>query len=501
MTVDKRINYEMQGGSKPARNYLGAQKTVSGVPVKWKSGPDHPETELAYITKAEKDLLVKKDLHGSLKNGPNTGPDGIMSLNDQGDYTRDFSPAGKAPGRSPQQSNWMNEKIQEAHDQKTKDFYTGNLSPDDPRMHSTSAPGPRTRQYSDLPEWMEVKQPDGTYKRKHMASAYKSYGQPSFFGNLFSRGAPGYRGIKGLPAWGDPMKNYQLRGIKDPITGEITPNQEGEMGYYTDKENFGETREAVPFGIMGILNSIANKFRKPRDMSEFNKLSLTKPEDQKAYIPEGMDSPMASLALAQYRTPGTLGAIPKADTFRKNTMFDDLMNYDEHSTMGNMDAPGPWNNFNKPASNLDRITGGAYNLDDMLMDKPSGPPGQTMSPDYRATQFEDMERYNPSMTEKEWLDRQQDEMSGRASTGNTLSDMIVPIGMNADQKAKALKEIEWGVAPEIIFPKLQNIDDTKWWGGKKDTHIRPNEFIEFWEKQTGRPLSDAQKQKIFAKYT
>ena len=47
----------MQGDKKPARNYLGKQKTVSNVPVKWKSGPDAPETELAYITKAEKDLL------------------------------------------------------------------------------------------------------------------------------------------------------------------------------------------------------------------------------------------------------------------------------------------------------------------------------------------------------------------------------------------------------------------------------------------------------------
>ena len=65
MTIDKRMNYVMQGGQKPARNYLGKQKTVSNVPIKWKSGPNAPETELAYITKAEKDLLIKKDLHGS----------------------------------------------------------------------------------------------------------------------------------------------------------------------------------------------------------------------------------------------------------------------------------------------------------------------------------------------------------------------------------------------------------------------------------------------------
>jgi len=67
----------LQGG---VQNYLGKQKQVTA-PVKWKSSPDHPETELAYITKAEKDLLVKQDLHNSLKGGVNRGPSGIMSLN------------------------------------------------------------------------------------------------------------------------------------------------------------------------------------------------------------------------------------------------------------------------------------------------------------------------------------------------------------------------------------------------------------------------------------
>jgi hypothetical protein len=96
MAIDKRISYDVQGGVK---NYLGKQKEVTApvkwksspdhpetelaytAPVKWKSSPDHPETELAYITKAEKDLLVKKDLHGSLNGGVNRGPSGIMSLN------------------------------------------------------------------------------------------------------------------------------------------------------------------------------------------------------------------------------------------------------------------------------------------------------------------------------------------------------------------------------------------------------------------------------------
>ena len=71
----------VQGG---VDNYLGKQPQVV-VPRKWQSGPDKPPTELAYITEAEKKLLLKEDIHGSLKQGPNEGPAGIMSLDSFGD--------------------------------------------------------------------------------------------------------------------------------------------------------------------------------------------------------------------------------------------------------------------------------------------------------------------------------------------------------------------------------------------------------------------------------
>ena len=71
----------VQGG---VDNYLGKQPQVV-VPRKWQSGPDKPPTELAYITEAEKNLLLKEDIHGSLKEGPNEGPAGIMSLDSFGD--------------------------------------------------------------------------------------------------------------------------------------------------------------------------------------------------------------------------------------------------------------------------------------------------------------------------------------------------------------------------------------------------------------------------------
>ena len=243
MTIDKRMKYEMQGDEKPARNYLGTQKTVSGIPVKWKSGPDAPSTELAYITKAEKDLLLKKNLHGSLKNGPNTGPDGIMSLDSQGDYTRDRSPQGRS------------RQGQAQHDAQMKSILTGQQN-----IGQTTKTGPKTRKYA-VPEYVKVKQPGGGYKDKYIGSGYKSYGTPSFFGNLFSRGAPGYRGIKGMPAFfGKPKFDFKQ-------------GPDG-MGYYSDYEKFGDTRDPVPLGIMGLIANAINKFKKPKDMTEFNKLTL-----------------------------------------------------------------------------------------------------------------------------------------------------------------------------------------------------------------------------------
>ena len=280
MAIDKAIEYKMQGSKKPAKNYLGKQKTVSKVPVKWQSGPDTPPTELAYITEAEKDLILKADLHGSLKDGPNTGPDGIMSLDSQGDYTRDRSPG--AYGGGSRQSRDRNE-------QHMREILTGQKN-----IGQTTKTGPKTRKYA-VPEYVRVKQPGGGYKNTYIGSGYKSYGTPSFFGNLFSRGARGYRGIKGMPAFfGKP--GFEFRQGPDG------------MGYYSDKENFGETRDQVPFGIMGIIGNILNKFRKPpidySDMSEFNKLQNI---DGQVIDPTGLELNKGAFGFPVNQTVDTTG--------------------------------------------------------------------------------------------------------------------------------------------------------------------------------------------------
>ena len=253
----KKIKPANQGGGP---NYLGKQETIT-VPKKWLSDPDHVVAELAYITPREQKILLDENIYGSLKGKPNKGPGGIMSLQgDLGGY--DASPGGpNSGGGSGSGSGGGGNRVGQVdkNKQRVQDILQGRVV-----TGQTAAKGPLTTRYGNTPEYVNVKQPDGTYKQTYVGSAYKSYGQPSFFQDLFSRGASGYRGIKGNPVFGNPTKNFQM---KDGPLG---------MGYYSDEEDFGEIRDKVPFGLTGIIANMLEKFKKPpvdySNMSEFNKL-------------------------------------------------------------------------------------------------------------------------------------------------------------------------------------------------------------------------------------
>lgn len=89
--IEKKISYNEPkptkvSNIKPVKqggrlNYLGKQKTITA-PVKWKSGPTHPITHLAYITDEEQKILVDLNIYKSMNGKPNKGPFGIASLND-----------------------------------------------------------------------------------------------------------------------------------------------------------------------------------------------------------------------------------------------------------------------------------------------------------------------------------------------------------------------------------------------------------------------------------
>ena len=223
MATDKKIKYEMQGNEKPARNYLGKQKTVT-VPVKWQSNPKAPKTQLAYITKAEKDLLIKKDLHGSLKKGANTGPSGIMSLDSQGDYTRDRS-SNNAANSSDRATSERGKRAES----NMQNILTGNVS-----TGQTSAVSDRTRRGA-MPE--VAYGPDG---RAKMMYAQKAASNPQgFLGRLLSgNNQYGYRdtynqtgGFMGFGGQNDVKFNptTQRYEFEEERTGDVKPGRIGQI--------------------------------------------------------------------------------------------------------------------------------------------------------------------------------------------------------------------------------------------------------------------------------
>tara|TARA_R100001015_G_C4621064_1_gene178181 strand:- start:165 stop:1235 length:1071 start_codon:yes stop_codon:yes gene_type:complete len=79
MAIDKKIDYEIQGG---VRNYRPSEMVTA--PKIAKSSPNTPTAKLAYITPEEEKILVDLNLYGSLKGKPNRGPSGLPSL--EGDF-------------------------------------------------------------------------------------------------------------------------------------------------------------------------------------------------------------------------------------------------------------------------------------------------------------------------------------------------------------------------------------------------------------------------------
>ena len=122
MSIDKSLkqHYEMQGGVK---NYLGKQKMVKA-PKKWKSAPGHPKTELAYITEAEKDALIKMNLHGSMNGKAHKGPSGVISLNGWGDASHGLGGSGNTGtgGDSNGRSQALANQAKEAKAKSTPSF-------------------------------------------------------------------------------------------------------------------------------------------------------------------------------------------------------------------------------------------------------------------------------------------------------------------------------------------------------------------------------------------
>ena len=311
MATDKKISYVIQGGGP---NYLGKQKMVTA-PKKWKSSPTHPEAHLAYITDKEQDLLIKKDLYGSLKGKPNKGPSGIVSL--QGDLGGWSSGGGKGGNTGGDRDKGKGGSSRE--DYKQSNYYkmmtgTGTTA--------TSAGGDTYRSKNiakgAVPEYVNT--PDGL---KYVGAKNKWVGK-----SLFNR--DGYRSTHGTSPTlldrvfrrNNPMGSIKTR--KNPVTGQLE--------YYSEDENVGQAKPGWGGRILGGLSSlltgiplvggfIGNQIDKykpksywdkmdPSEQRRLNALNITPYNERKISLQN--DMPMESLVMDQWgKTPINNDIVPQ----------------------------------------------------------------------------------------------------------------------------------------------------------------------------------------------
>ena len=239
--IDKKLKPVVQGG---VDNYLGKQPQVQA-PRKWQSSPDKPETELAYITEAEKDLILKANIHGGLEGGPNMGPSGIMSLDSFGDV----GGAGASGGDTSAGGGAMEGR---------------GFSGQGPNENRQDFANRKDAQKAAL-QRAEKAQANtlGYNERANIANAtygplQKYTGERGFLGNLF-RGANKY--------------GYTDTYTSGPRSGQVKPGYFGRI-----LGGLGSLLTGIPFvgGALGTAYDYGKGIfgPKPRDMTEFNKLGL-----------------------------------------------------------------------------------------------------------------------------------------------------------------------------------------------------------------------------------
>ena len=255
MAIDKKIKYEMQG---EVRNYLGKQKMVKA-PLNWQSGPDHPATELAYITKKEKDLLVKKDLHNSLNGGVNRGPSGIMSLNGWGSKDSGQNVSGAAASAAESGRNTSDTLAAGMSNQDVQDFRSAAINAGagqrvnpgffDSRTHLDSDEISRAKAYRNNPNNRFAKQ------------AYRNTGQGGLRGFISGGGIFGnlLRGVGQKFGFGKKYNQptYDMSEFSNYGIGGTPPGTLDE----DEDEKISETSFTAndPFNInnKGIINTDA----------------------------------------------------------------------------------------------------------------------------------------------------------------------------------------------------------------------------------------------------
>ena len=323
----------MQGGMK---NYLGEQEMVNA-PKYWQSRPDKPPTELAYITDAEKDLIMQADIHGSLSPNvkgnyaPNEGPSGIISLDYQGDKGT-YGQAGQSYG-------------------------------DRERPGKSSVDTGRTHHATDTP-----------MKTSTRTVSPKDHFTQSWTGpkGLFSGG---YRNLN-VP--GQTKHGHKSRfNPLGMLLGLINPTLGYAVSGFNTLKNIGSR-----YGTkLGDWREKLTGYRTQQEWEDARDERITQERISNIL---GRRAPITALTQRNLAKLGYTGTMPGIGTTPQSRAIAKDFN------MG-------LNTFDGPFSTT--------HLQSVAKGLPQGM-GITMSPDYRATQFEDMEYFGPSMTEKEFLARE-----------------------------------------------------------------------------------------------
>ena len=285
-------SYAIQGGVKNYKN----SKMIS-VPKDWKSSPNHPDTELAYITKPEKDLLVKADLHNSLDGSVNKGPEGIISLNGWGDKDEGFADKSHGGGEKYSQPTYH-------HSVDTPDQKVAQKSIDEDKRKAElknlieTGPGSDVEKYDtweqkfqDIPGALDFKSPQhNPYKSKtnvdYTKSVYeeslanqkaklKSWGLQQLIplGIMIAMGVPLNLALKAFPKTISLSKNDIITLVKHslPVAKAkkeyiaALENHKGGLLGQVDINNPNEMKSKIGTQISGITNEINNLTKTPGD--------------------------------------------------------------------------------------------------------------------------------------------------------------------------------------------------------------------------------------------
>jgi hypothetical protein len=264
--------YSNQGGVK---NYLGNQKMVKA-PLHWQSAPDHPKTELAYITDAEKKLLIKKDLHKSLKGGVNRGPAGIMSLNGWGSRDESQNVSGAAASAAESGRHTSDTLAAGMSNQDVQDFRSAAIASGAGQNVNPGWFGPRNRVSRDELRAAKAFAPEAYRATRGSGIGALLRGALGFFGGL-----PG-KVMSGIMTAGDWAGN-QGRNLWSGAQDFVARDDEGNP-LYPNWESFVNRNKVQPIASIPtnqeiIGERIGEYWREPSNVMSANLTTNVMPHD------------------------------------------------------------------------------------------------------------------------------------------------------------------------------------------------------------------------------